>query len=371
MQNVTFCFRGPGFAFSLVRTFSANFRRLRHRRTLRWAVGLVFLISCNPQPAPLAIALWYGEVQHFGTPGTAQRWINVLGTTQSESGVAQLSYQLNQGPTHPLSTGPDGRRLAQEGNFNVEIHRDSLRVGENKVVITAVDSAGITTATTVRVHYDPPRSWPLPYAVVWDEVDTLQRAVQIVDGHWQRVPGGIRTVMPYYDRVIAVGDTSWTNYEVSTSVIFHGFTPPRAGPPTFGVSHAAIATRWPGHDHDKEQPHVKWFPLGATAEFRLTDQLDSCRWRVFDGESLYVEDTAKIRKIVLETRYRMKHRVQQIDSLSTRYQVKFWQDNEEEPTAWDLEAVEESTNNINSGSALLLAHNTDVTFGDIRVVAVE
>ena len=371
MQNAIFFFLGQAFSFPFVKTLSADIRRLPHARIIRWAAGLVFLIACNSRPSAPVIALWYGEVQHFGTPGTTQRWINVLGTVQSEPGLAQLSYQLNQGLAHSLSTGPDGRRLAQEGDFNVEIHRDSLQVGKNKVVITAVDSVGRTTMTAVQVHYHRPRSWPLPYTVVWDDVDTIQRAVQIVDGHWQRVPGGIRTVAPYYDRVIAVGDTSWTDYEVNTSVIFHGFTPPRPGPPTFGVSHAAIATRWPGHDDDEEQPHVKWFPLGATAEFRLTDLLDSCRWRVFDGESLYVEDMTKIRKITLETRYRMKHRVQQIDSIRTRYQVKLWEDAEAEPATWDLEAVEASANNINSGSALLLAHNTDVTFGDIRVVAAE
>ena len=345
---------------------------LRGARTAPFAVVLLFL-ACHPPPEPTApiITLWYGDEQHFGSPGTAQRWINVLGSAEAEPGLAQLSYQLNEGSAQALSIGADGRRLARAGDFNVEIHRDSLRLGPNQVVITAVDSVGATASHSVRVHYDEPRSWPLPYAVVWDEVDTLQRAVQIVDGHWQRVPGGLRTVAPYYDRVIAFGDTSWTDYEVSTSVVFHGFTPPRPGPPTFGVSHAAIATRWPGHDYDEEQPHVKWFPLGATAEFRLTDQLDSCRWRVFDGESLYVEDMAKIRSIVLGTRYQMKHRVQQIDSLRTRYQVKFWEDAQEEPAAWDLEAVEASAANVSSGSALLLAHNADVTFGDVRVVAVE
>ncbi len=252
-------------------------------RTALIAVAFFFL-ACNHQPEPTVpvITLWYGDEQYFGTPGTAQRWINVLGTTQSKQGLAQLSYQLNEGPAQALSIGVDDRRLARAGDFNVEIHRDSLRIGENQVVITTVDSTGATATRPVLVHYDQPRTWPLPYSVVWDEVDTMQRAVQIVDGHWQQVPGGIRTVAPYYDRDIAFGDTSWTDYEVSTSVIYHSFTPPRSGPPTFGVSHAAIATRWPGHDFDKRQPHVKWFPLGATAEFRLTDNLDSCRWRVFE-----------------------------------------------------------------------------------------
>ena len=225
MQNPIF-FRSQAFTSPFVSIFFADILRWRPARIIPWVAGLVFLIASNSRPSAPVIALWYGPVQHFGAPGTTQRWINVLGTVQSEPGLAQLSYHLNQGPAHLLSTGPDGRRLAREGDFNVEIHRDSLQAGENKLVITAVDSVSRAATTTARVLYDRPRSWPLPYAVVWDNVDTLQRAVQIVDGHWQRVPGGIRTVAPYYDRVIAVGDTSWTDYKVSTSVIFHGFTPP-------------------------------------------------------------------------------------------------------------------------------------------------
>ena len=336
---------------------------------------VVFFAGCRSSSEPVlsspVITLWYGDVQHFGTVGNAQRWVNVLGSVQSDVGVAQLSYRLNGGLSHLLSMGPDGRRLARHGDFNVEIHRDSMRSGENEVLITATDSAGVVFERTITVRYTRQNTWPLPYSVVWDEVDTLQRVVQIVDGHWRRVPGGVRTVAPYYDRVIALGDTSWTNYEVTTSVIFHDFTPPRPGPPTFGVSHAAIATRWPGHDHDDRQPHVKWFPVGATAEFRLTNDLDSCRWRVFDGEHLYVEDTTNVRGITLETRYRMKHRVQQQNETHTLYQVKLWQDGTPEPAQWDLEAVEVTAENVVAGSALLIAHNTDVTFGDVWAVPVE
>ena len=327
--------------------------------------------ASEPALSSPSIALWYGNVQHFGTVGNAQQWVNVLGNVRSEAGIAQLSYRLNRGVAHPLSTGPDGRRLAQSGDFNVEIHRDSLRSGINEVLIAVTDSAGAVAEQMATVHYTDQTTWSLPYSVVWDEVDTLQKAVQIVDGHWRQVPGGIRTVAPYYDRVIALGDTSWSDYEVTTSVIFHGFTPPLSGPPTFGVSHAAIASRWPGHDNDDKQPRVKWFPLGATAEFRLTTHLDSCRWRVFDGEHLYVEDTTKISMITLGTRYHMKHRVQQQGAARTRYQVKLWQEGTLEPKEWDLEAVETAEENIRSGSALLIAHNTDVTFGNVEVVPLE
>ncbi|MGB3587590.1 MAG: hypothetical protein WBA23_13670 [Tunicatimonas sp.] len=338
-----------------------------------WVV-LSLLVTLLVQQKPLVasvlkIHVWYGTNQSFGQPGLAQRWVNVLGNVQPDTIIQ--TYSLNGGSPHVLSTGEDGRRLALDGDFNIDIHEDSLREGSNVLRITAVDSAGRQVDETVNIQFTRANQWSLPYAVNWDTVENISDVVQIVDGKWKLVEGGVRTKEPYYDRVLAFGDTSWHNYEVSTSVIFHNFTLPRPGPPTFNVSHAAIATRWPGHDFDGKQPHAKWFPLGATAEFRLTDNLDSCRWRVFDGEHLYVEDANKIRSIELEEKYHMKHRVLTIHDSLTRYQVKLWQDGTKEPDNWDLVAEEFTPDNISSGSALLLAHNTDVTFGSFSVIAID
>jgi hypothetical protein len=333
--------------------------------------SIIGITQCaSPESSPLEIEVWYGKEQYFGQRGMPQQWVNVLGNVQPDTAIQSLSYSLNGFPAKSLSLGEDGRRLANPGDFNIDLHVDSLRQGKNEVVITATDSAGTQISETVSVYLDSGNKWPMPYAVDWDTVQQISDVVQIVDGKWELVDGGVKTTEPYYDRVLAFGDTSWQDYEVTTSVIFHDFTVPRPGPPTFNVSHAAIATRWPGHDIDDNQPMVKWFPLGATAEFRLTDNLDSCRWRVFDGEHLYVEDTSKIRTINLGTKYHMKHRVFTINDSLTRYQVKLWEDGQSEPTSWDLVANEHSAENISSGSALLLAHNTDVTFGPFSVIPI-
>ncbi|MEM8967123.1 MAG: hypothetical protein AAGE93_11955 [Bacteroidota bacterium] len=342
-------------------------------------IGWVFLVlsfaglmlGCQtPASSPLQINVWYGTDQHFGQLGLTQQWINVLGNIQPDTALQTLSYSINGGSPHVLSIGEDGRRLARNGDFNIDLHQDSLQEGENRLIITAVDSLGIQVSETVNVQFTSEQHWPLPYAVDWDTVQQIEDVVQIVDGKWKLVEGGVRTEEPYYDRVLAFGDTSWRDYEVSTSVIFHDFTLPRPGPPTFNVSHAAIATRWPGHDFDDNQPHTKWFPLGATAEFRLTDNLDSCRWRVFDGEHLYVEDSSGIRNIELGVKYQMKHRVLTIHDSLTHYYVKLWEDGSAEPSDWDVVAEEFTPDNIQSGSALLLAHNTDVTFGSFSVIPI-
>lgn len=343
-------------------------------KTIGWislSTFVILFIQQNPYPKQrLKINVWYGTSQSFGNPGLAQRWVNVLGNVQPITTLQTLSYSLNNGSPQVLTTGEDGRRLARTGDFNIDLHQDSLREGTNEVLITAIDSSGRQVTEVVTVQFFEANQWPIPYAIDWDTVQNISEVVQIVDGKWELVDGGIRTTEPYYDRVLAFGDTSWRNYEVFTSVIFHDFTLPRPGPPTFNVSHAAIATRWPGHDFDQKQPHAKWFPLGATAEFRLTNNLDSCRWRVFDGENLYVEDTNKVRNITLGTKYHMKHRVLSIHDSLTRYKVKLWEDGTGEPNGWDLIAEELTPDNIQSGSALLLAHNTDVTFGSFSVIPI-
>ena len=313
------------------------------------------------------INVWYGPRQHFGKSGIPQRWINILGNLTTAEGLQSLTYTINGSEPIHLSLGEDGRRLANPGDFNIDIDTARLVSGVNRVVINAADSSGKVEAKEVTIQYETGNTWPLPYYVDWAQVENIQDVVQIVDGHWQLEEGGVRTLDPYYDRVLALGDATWTDYEVTTSVIFHDFTPPHKGPPTFNVSHAAIATRWPGHDLDDNQPHVKWYPLGATAEFRLTHYLDSCRWRIFDGVNIYVEDITRLRTITLGKRYQMKKRVETLADNTTLFSVKLWDAGEEEPEHWDLQA-REKPDNIPSGSALLIAHNTDVTFGNIQVV---
>ena len=207
----------------------------------------------------------------------------------------------------------------------------------------------------------------MPYHVKWDKVNDIQDVVEVVDGEWELTKDGIRTKFRYYDRVLAFGDSSWRNYEVASSVIFHDYTSPGRGPPTYNVSHVAIASRWPGHDKDDLQPNRKWFPVGATSEFRITDHYDSCRWRIFDGENFYEEQmTEQYREILPEIKYSIKHRVEDQPNGSTLYSVKYWKSDEKEPEPWDFQATEPDGER-ESGSALLIAHNTDVTFGDILV----
>jgi hypothetical protein len=150
-------------------------------------------------------------------------------------------------------------------------------------------------------------------------------------------------------------------------VIFHGYTSPAPGPPTYGVSHVAIASRWPGHYFDNLQPSRKWHPLGATSEFRISEDYKNCRWRIFDGDNFFAEQSkAHYRQIKPEVVYKLRHRVENLSATRTLYSVKFWRATAPEPAEWDFQAIEINSK-PESGSACLIAHNTDVTFGDFIV----
>jgi hypothetical protein len=319
----------------------------------------------------LEIDVWYGEHQSFGhLGGHPQRWVNVLGHVSPAEEIKSLSYRLNGAEFLPLSFKEDNKRIAADGDFNVEILRTLLKEGDNEVTLRAVDHSGKKNERTVTVEYHKnEEEWPLPYTIDWSKVDTISEVAQIVDGKWELTKNGVRAIERYYDRVIAFGDNSWENYEVQTTVIIHALTGPKELPNTTNVTHVAIATRWPGHDADGNQPTVKWHPLGATAEYRLGKDLTDTRWRVFDGQRKYRVESERRRDLEFEKPYHMKHRVQTLGNGLTHYQVKLWATDVEEPTEWDFERFEPG--DLRSGSALLLAHHSDATFGNVTVVPVE
>ena len=110
--------------------------------------SIVLFCSCARGPR---VHVWYGREQHFGRNGFPQKWINVLGRVTPSQDIASLSYSLNGKPPIPLSIGPDGRRLAKPGDFNIEMDRAQLRVGENTLGIIARTSQGNMSRTNVKL----------------------------------------------------------------------------------------------------------------------------------------------------------------------------------------------------------------------------
>lgn len=312
------------------------------------------------------VQFWYGKEQHFGYPGNTQECVNILGTISSSTEV-DVSYQINSGEHIAVTLGSDLHRLAGNGDFNIDIERSKLREGKNLLELNLFKKSTKTflKKDSVWIHYSNQNIWPLPYAVKWDTVTNIQKVTQVIDGHWEIGTEGIQNKDVYYDRTLGFGDSTWRNYEVEAEIKIAGMNLPEKGPPTYDVIHAALAVYWPGHDKDSLQPHRKWFPLGATAEYRIRENASNASWRIFDGKNFYVEEPEKKQRS-FHTWYRFKHRVENVESNTVIYKVKFWQADTTEPEEWDLIGKEQNADYL-SGSALLLAHHTQLVCKWIQI----
>ena len=215
-----------------------------------WMTG--FSSSDPPRPPvdlslteeDVRIEFWYGPTQTFGWIGQPQRWINVLGNIQPAPQVESATFSINEGEEQPISLGSDLHRLALPGDFNAELSWDGVRSGENSLDITVTLRNGEVATDRMTLAVAKGNRWPLPYHIDFSQIDDLQDVVQIVDGHWRLEPDGVRTVQRYYDRVLTMGDTTWTDYEATVRLTVHGFAPPEPSPPTYNVTHFGVALRW-------------------------------------------------------------------------------------------------------------------------------
>jgi len=303
--------------------------------------------------SPPEIIIWYGQAQSFGQIGSPQRAVDVLGNVFDLDGIASLAYSLNGAPDSVLSLGPDDRRLVSDGDFNVEIATTDLFDGTNEIVITATDNVANVSVDTVMVEYASGNTWPLPYSVDWDSVANIQDAVQVVDGVWEM--GSVRTSITGYNRLIAIGDTTWQDYEVIVPMTIHSMT---------SSTRIGVILRWHGHTDDPVpdmQPKSGWFPLGAMMrckEFGLD---------IYGNDGSILDNTS--RTLSTGTPYILKARVETVPGEGDRYRLKLWEASLPEPPQWDLSA-QGDLSDPTTGSFMLFAHRGDVSFGDITVMEI-
>jgi regulation of enolase protein 1 (concanavalin A-like superfamily) len=311
--------------------------------------------SSGPQ-----ITVWLGDDQVFGARGTTQPWANILGNVSDPDGVSSLSYTLNGGSPRQLSLGPDSRRLQYPGDFNADIAMADLVVGANQVVLTAVDSGGsrTTRAITVRrVAAGPPS---MPFSQSWTSTVSLDEQATVVDGRWIVGPDGVRVApgATGYDRILALGDRSWRDFELTVPVTVHSFGP-AAGSYLSGAPLVGLAMRWQGHQKVKTaQPAWGYKSVGAYAWFRWYDtpKLEM----VGDGGTPKVNTVGTMS---LGTPYLLKARAV-TGAAGTTYSFKMWRSSSAEPSGWSLSFTQSGPA---QGSVALIAHQLDATFGTVSV----
>jgi hypothetical protein len=331
------------------------------------------------EASPPTINIWYGSTQNFGYRGMPQRQINILGnvtdpddTNPEEVEIVSLSYTLNDGDPKNLSMGPDTRRLLKKGDFNVELFDDELSVGVNTLLITAEDKDGLTTTSEVTVNYKRDQFWPLPTTHSWT-ASSMHNEAQVVDGKWTVAgDGSVGTVDVGYDRLIAIGDLSWKNYEVTVPFKIHsvdaaGYNPISTNP---GVG---LLLHWVGNTDEPPfegwQPTTGWRPFGALAWYSYTEDANGNRLQILDDQSQVLAQDLSGKTLNLETSYMIKVRAETISGGVPEYRLKVWAATNPEPSAWDLIGQGEPGGH-NYGSLLLFAHHVDVSFGAVNVVPI-
>lgn len=316
------------------------------------------------------IDVWYGDTQHFGQVGLPQQWINILGNVSDPDGVDTLVYSLNGGSSVTLwvSDGIDERRLRGVGDFNADIDYQDLVEGNNQVTFTATDDLGNQTIKNVTVVYDGGNVWPSPYSIDWSTVSDIQDVAQVVDGKWAIQGNGLRTLDPEYDRLVAIGDIAWTDYEVTVPVTINGFN--ESGFNDYISGRGAglgMIFRWTGHTDNPAggwQPKSGWLPNGAIGWY-WWESLTSAQLRI-EGNGSIAANTPYGTPPTVGGEYIFKMRVETVENVGGLYRIKVWPSTDTEPVDWMLSA-QEGTSDPQNGSFLLVAHHIDATFGDVTV----
>lgn len=309
------------------------------------------------------IDVWYGNMQTFGAPGEAQRWVNVLGNVVP-TGLVSLTYTLNDGPLRELDLGPDTRRLAEPGDFNVDLDFDELDGSpvDDVITLTATYSDGSVYVEDVVIDFEDGQTWDADYSIDWSTVTDIQDVVQVVDGKWELTGDGLRLTEPGYDRFVLLGDDSWDYYDVRLTLTGHDLYSEDPRGRDGGVF--GFGTWWEGHTDDPIsgwQPKSGWDP--SEWVFYYNDD-PSGRFRFFNDGGNY---TAKLEEGV---EYEFAIRIEQANVIDKLVSLKFWEVGTPEPVDWLLQRVID-VNEPTTSAFALLSHYYDVEFHDVAVTEIK
>ena len=335
------------------------------------------------------ISFWYGDEQTVGGNGVAQRWFDLLGNATDPDGINFMSYSLNGALPVTMEVGPDGsgRRLENTGDFAVDVLVSSLNVGSNTIEVLARDNNGqesTKTATIIRIDgVDSPAA----IGIDWTDVTTVGSITSPVDGLWMPSGDVLQVVQPGYDRILAVGDTDWANYEVLVPFTISSMQANKDDSPSFGAG-VGVFLRWNGHNDTVQpgkQPQVGFWPdgvnptpLGAIAWWAAPNGVAANDPASGQLEILDVTDTDGLNNgadpavvqggtsafaLTFGTTYLLRAQAD-----GTTYRLKVWQQGTAEPGTWTIEYNGATdANDPGTGSLAFVAHEATATFGDVIV----
>lgn len=337
--------------------------------------GLLLCANSTSAPPAREIEIWHGDVQKVGHLGDAQDDFNLMGRVRPWRELDTLTWRLEKRSETPLSFRAF-RRLVDDGDFNADIPIAALQPGPNRITITArfKDGQTLTRTVTVVKHSG---SRPLPVTIRWKELRDPQDAGQYVDGKWGLDEYGLRTLQTGSDRVFLIGERSWQDYEVRTSIVLHQVAPETS--PISGGNGVGIILRFAGHvtggprHFASGQPKWGYQPFGSIGWLRWdkggADQPPNQQFYPGVGDGATNLGPYPVR---LEYPYALVYRCETLpDSPQghgvTRYSFKIWPAEAPEPGEWTWQQTQTSADALRRGGVALLAHHVDVSFGDLEI----
>ncbi|MDJ1009225.1 MAG: hypothetical protein QNJ13_15525 [Paracoccaceae bacterium] len=318
--------------------------------------------------ASARIDVWNEHRLVAGGSGGGLRFFNVLGRLASVDALLSLGWETAEGrggELRSLNVGPDGARLADPGDFNIEIPVEDIAPEGLAIRIVAefADIGRVIKRVEIRRQ---PNATPLPFATELGP-EAIGNSVSVIDGLWSGQGGGLRIASPYYDRVLAIGDPDWKDYSVLAEVSIHGWRRPVEGTDLgANVVHVAVAPNWRGQTPDGHQPARQWYPLGVTCEFHVQDfETRRFGFRMLDPGEV-PGDPAKSFKVPRDARLSIRAGAWAAGGDRTLYACRAWPAGAPEPEAWDLVHLKPDDTNP-TGGVLLIAHYTDATFHRVQV----
>jgi hypothetical protein len=286
----------------------------------------------------------------WGPDGPPNELVEVPAAMQATSEASNLKWQVNTKYETQLGTCTP----------NPDYH---VNCGYLRAFVKKREFFWLTTYS--------PKSWPSPYTADWTSAASASQRAQIMDGQWTYDGTGIRPVSTGFDRLVTLGDMRWTDYEVTAEITFNSFDQSN---PIIGAA-AGLALGWQGHTA-WGQPRFG-HPSGGLCLYAW-DSADPLFFKIQLGYSPGpAHDTVVAKQLTdlpLGVEHVIRFRERDLGNGLTRYSCKVWRSDKPEPAAWTIEAdipYWEGETGTHPGSTVLVAHNADATFGQVRITPVD
>jgi len=212
-----------------------------------------------------------------------------------------------------------------------------------------------------------PQKIGLPLEIDWAKVKNIKDVSSVIDGEWKVIGEGLQTSKFGYDRLIALGDLEYQNFDVVMRFRVDEVNPDGWDYPS-GSPGVGLILRWQGHsDFPKAgwQPKSGWLPMGAITWIRWAEDLEGPSYQILEGNNGSVLVSKKMDKEpIIGVWYTMHAQVESLETGDSIYRMNVWKDEEDEPVGWMLEGQFPS---VSSGSIGILAHEVMITVSETFV----